>query len=70
MTRKPSRKPFLFRVWLWFTVWMLRHDKFDYSQEIAGMTDAQLLCKIKSYKQGWPWVDANISYVCELLDKL
>lgn len=61
-----DRKPFLFRVWLWFTVWMLRHNKFDYSRE----TDAQLLARIESYKQGWPWVDANLIYACEELEKL
>jgi len=61
---------FYFRVWLRFTVWMLRHDKFSYAylwdrSEVEG--NREFRARLKGYRQSWPWVDANLIYLCEEL---
>ncbi len=59
-----------FRIWIRFTVWMLRHDKFSYAYLWeSGIGNKEFEVRLQTYKQGWPWVDANLQYISEELEK-
>jgi hypothetical protein len=69
-----NRQPNIyFRVWIRFTVWMLRHDKFSYTylwrdgEPTNGNKEYEM--RARTYKQSWPWVDANLTYITEELSK-
>lgn len=57
------------RIWERFTVWMLAHNKFDYSKEYRAMSDSRLTATLNQYKQGRPWVDANIAYILSVKEE-